>query len=98
MKNILLVGESWVSNSTHFKGFDHFQSTTYHLGADNLIRVIDKDIYNIEYLKAHEAAESFPSTLADLNQYSAIIFSDIGSNSILLHPKVWLHGETFPNR
>ena len=98
MKRILLVGESWVSNSTHFKGFDQFQSTTYHLGADNLIKVIDKDVYNIEYLKAHEAAESFPSSLADLKQYSAIIFSDIGSNSILLHPKVWLHGETFPNR
>ncbi len=98
MKRILLVGESWVSNSTHYKGFDQFQSTTYHLGADNLIKVIDKDVYNIDYLKAHEAAESFPSSLADLKQYSAIIFSDIGSNSILLHPKVWLHGETFPNR
>ena len=77
MKRILLVGESWVSNSTHYKGFDQFQSTTYHLGADNLIKVIDKDVYNIEYLKAHEAAESFPSSLADLKQYSAIIFSDI---------------------
>ncbi len=28
----------------------------------------------------------------------AIILSDIGANSLLLHPDVWLHGKTFPNR
>ena len=27
-----------------------------------------------------------------------IIFSDIGSNTVLLHPKVWIDGEVFPNR
>ena len=26
MKQILLVGESWTSNTTHFKGFDTFQN------------------------------------------------------------------------
>ena len=32
-KKVLLVGESWVSAATHFKGFDSFGSVTFHLGA-----------------------------------------------------------------
>ena len=34
--NVLLVGESWVSAATHYKGFDHFGSVTFHLGAEPL--------------------------------------------------------------
>tara|TARA_Y100001970_G_C14171461_1_gene824434 strand:+ start:370 stop:978 length:609 start_codon:yes stop_codon:yes gene_type:complete len=44
------------------------------------------------------AAEKFPSKISDLKKYSAVIFSDIGRNTILLHPKVWIEGETFVNR
>merc|ERR1711880_25054 len=49
-------------------------------------------------MTAHEAAESFPSKLESLKIYDGIIFSDVGSNTILLHSKVWVDGETFPNR
>jgi uncharacterized membrane protein len=27
---VLLVGESWVSAATHYKGFDQFGSVTFH--------------------------------------------------------------------
>jgi CheY-like chemotaxis protein len=37
MKNVLLVGESWVSAATHYKGFDQFGSVTFHLGAEPLV-------------------------------------------------------------
>ena len=96
--NILLVGESSVSNSIHYKGWDEFISTTFHLDADELINAIDTSKFNIDYLKGHEASENFPCKIDAIKKYSAIIFSDIGSNSILLHPKVWRKGETFPNR
>lgn len=33
----LLVGESWVSSSTHLKGFDFFVSAHYATGGDFLI-------------------------------------------------------------
>ena len=33
-KRVLLVGESWVSEATHYKGFDSFTSVTFHSGAD----------------------------------------------------------------
>ena len=98
MKKVLLVGESWVSNATHYKGWDQFSSTTFHLGANELIDSLDSSLFDITYMPAHEAAANFPSEIDDLHQYSAIIFSDIGSNTILLHPKVWIDGEVYPNR
>ena len=41
-------------------------------------------------MPSHQASERFPSELNLLNEYSSIIFSDIGSNTILLHPNVWI--------
>ena len=70
MKNILLVGESWISNATHLKGWDQFHSTTYHLGAEELINSIDDNLFNIEYMKAHDTAEHFPSDLEQFKKYS----------------------------
>jgi len=29
---VLLAGESWISNATHFKGWDFFSSTIYETG------------------------------------------------------------------
>ena len=31
---VLLVGESWVTAATHYKGFDSFSSVTFHKGAN----------------------------------------------------------------
>ena len=39
-----------------------------------------------------------PSTCRGLDAYDAIILSDIGSNSLLLPPAVWLQSKTVPNR
>ncbi len=40
-RKILLAGESWVSSATHVKGFDQFQSVTYHTGVDPLIAALN---------------------------------------------------------
>ena len=37
MARVLLAGESWISQATHYKGFDSFSSTTFHTGADAFI-------------------------------------------------------------
>ena len=98
MKKILLVGESWVSSATHFKGFDQFGSVTFHTGADPLVAALAGSEFDVTWLKAHEAAEGFPFKAEELAAYDAIILSDIGSNTILLPPQVWLRSETAPNR
>ncbi len=97
-KNVLLVGESWVSAATHYKGFDQFSSVTFHLGADPLVKALEDSPFKLHYMPGHEAPEKFPASLEALGAYDAVLLSDIGANSILLHPDVWLKSQTFPNR
>lgn len=95
---VLLAGESWASAATHYKGFDQFSSVTFHLGAEPLVTALADSPFALRYMPAHEAATAFPSTLEGLREYGAVILSDIGANTLLLHPDVWLHGRPAPNR
>ncbi len=98
MTEVLLVGESWVSAATHYKGFDQFGSVTFHLGAEPLVGALQGSDFNIRYMPSHEAAEGFPFTLEALRHYQVIILSDIGANTLLLPQAVWMHGRAAPNR
>ncbi len=95
---VLLVGESWVSAATHYKGFDQFGSVTFHLGAEPLVEALRDSAFELTYMTAHDAVEKFPFDMAGLNAYDVIILSDIGANSFLLPPAVWLRSQTVPNR
>lgn len=95
---VLLAGESWVSATTHYKGFDQFGSVTFHLGAEPLVEALRDSTFDLRYMPAHEAATAFPTTLEELSSYGAVILSDLGANTLLLHPDVWLKGRTVPNR
>lgn len=97
-KKVLLVGESWISSATHYKGFDQFGSVTFHLGAEPLVKVLKGSEFELTYMTAHDAVDKFPYDMAGLDEYDAIILSDIGANSLLLPPDVWLHSRTVPNR
>jgi len=97
-KKVLLVGESWVSSAIHYKGFDQFGSVTFHLGAEPLVKALEGSEYELTYMPAHEAVEKFPFDMEGLDVYDVIILSDIGANSLLLPPAVWLHSKTVPNR
>ncbi|WP_333834382.1 glutamine amidotransferase [Rubrimonas sp.] len=95
---ILLAGESWVSAATHFKGFDQFGSVTFHLGAEPLVAALEAAGFEVRYMPAHECATSFPDTLEALQAWDVIVLSDLGANTLLLPPSVWLHGQPAPNR
>lgn len=95
---ILLVGESWVSSAVHTKGFDAFGSATYHTGSGPLIKAMEGTEFEITHMTAHAAPEALPLTLEGLREWDAIILSDIGANSLLLHPDVWVHSKTVANR
>jgi uncharacterized membrane protein len=97
-KKVLLVGESWSSAATHTNGFDQFGSVTFHLGAEPLVAALKGSAFELTYMTAHAAANEFPYTLEGLASYDAIILSDIGTNTFLLPPEVWLHGKPVPNR
>ncbi len=95
---VLLVGESWVSATTHYKGFDQFSSVTFHRGADPLVQALRDSPFDLTYMPSHEAAEAFPFTLEGLGQYQALLLSDVGANTLLLPPAVWLQGKPVANR
>lgn len=95
---VLLAGESWVSNSTHFKGWDFFSSTVYETGFVYLQKALVSAGMNFTHMPSHEAAEMFPLSLEALGHYDVIILSDIGANTLLLHPETWLRGKSMPNR
>ena len=97
-RSILLVGESWVSSATHYKGFDAFGSTTFHSGAGPFLAAMDGSEFSITHMQAHDAPTALPLTLDGLKQWDAIILSDIGSSSLLLHPDVWLQSKSTANR
>ncbi|HUN50708.1 MAG TPA: glutamine amidotransferase, partial [Candidatus Sulfotelmatobacter sp.] len=96
--NVLLVGESWITSATHFKGFDQFGSATFHLGAEPLVNALKGSAFNLTYMPAHEAAERFPFEAEGLAEFQVILLSDIGANTLLLPPSVWLNGSPVPNR
>ncbi len=97
-RRILLAGESWVSTANHIKGFDQFSSVTFHRGADGFIAALAGLPFEIVHMPCHIAATEFPATGEALQAWDAVLLSDIGANTLLLHPDVWLHSRTFPNR
>ncbi|PKQ20802.1 MAG: cytoplasmic protein [Actinobacteria bacterium HGW-Actinobacteria-6] len=98
MTKVLIAGESWVSEATHYKGFDSFTSVTFHTGVDPLRDALTAEGIEVVYMPAHEVPERFPMTVEAFNEFDVVILSDIGANSILIHPDTWLHGRRTPNR
>ena len=96
--NVLLVGESWVSEATHYKGFDSFTSVTFHTGGDWFIDALMESGIRVTQMMAHDVPGSFPFDADALDAYDVVVLSDIGANSFLLPPETWLQGQTKPNR
>ncbi|WP_341242775.1 glutamine amidotransferase [uncultured Nocardioides sp.] len=97
MTRILLAGESWISTATHVKGFDEFSSTTFHTGADAFIAAAATEGLEIEQMYAHGVPGSFPRTVEALSAYDVVILSDVGANSFVLSPEVFLEGRRTDN-
>jgi uncharacterized membrane protein len=95
---VLLAGESWVSTTTHVKGFDSFTTSTYSEGADDLRAALESGGFEVEFLPNHIAPTRFPSSADALSTYGCVILSDIGTNTLLLAPATWERGEPTPNR
>ena len=65
-KKVLLVGESWLSSATHYKGFDQFGSVTFHKGCQPLIDALKDTDYALTHMPAHAAQDDFP---IDIEQF-----------------------------
>ncbi len=98
MAVVLVVGESWMTNETHYKGFDRFSSTTFHSGVGPLRAALEGGGHQVRWMPSHEAAEGFPQQMDGLGDTDVLVLSDIGANTLLLHPDTWSRGKPTPNR
>jgi len=97
-KKILLAGESWMSYTTHVKGFDSFYTSSYETGEKWLKKALEKAGYEVTFLPNHLASDEFPFTMEELKQYDGVILSDIGANTLLLPGATFTHSKKMPDR
>ena len=64
-KKVLLAGESWMSYTTHVKGFDSFYTSTYETGEKWLKAALEAGGYEVTFLPNHLANEEFPFTISE---------------------------------
>lgn len=98
MASILIAGESWVTHSIHIKGFDTFTTSAYAEGVGFLRDALIGAGHQVRFMPNHEAAGAFPTSAAELATYGLVILSDIGSNTLLLHPDTFASSVSLPNR
>ena len=98
MSRILIAGESWVTHSIHQKGFDSFTTTSYHEGVGPLRAALEAGGFEVDYLPNHLASAQFPIDLDGLRRYRVVMLSDIGANTLLLHPDTWERSWPMANR
>ncbi|MDQ7911120.1 glutamine amidotransferase [Phytohabitans sp. ZYX-F-186] len=97
-KRALFVGESWTVHSIHQKGFDSFTTTEYAEGGGWLRAALEAGGWTVTYQPSHVAAVDFPSTVDELGRYDCVILSDIGANTLLIHPETFRLGKALPDR
>lgn len=95
---ILIAGETWVTTAMHTKGFDTFVTTTFGEGYSSLKAALEESGYEVDVIENHVAPTRFPDTAEALSRYSTIILSDIGANTLLLHPNTWLNAQKSANK
>ncbi|RSN24089.1 cytoplasmic protein [Streptomyces sp. WAC 05977] len=98
MVKVLLAGESWVSATIDHKGYDPFAHTQVEIGCERLLAALAAEGVEVTHLRSHDVAEKFPQTLEELGAYDVVLLSDVGSNTLLLHPDTFTRGRPTPNR
>lgn len=94
----LLAGESWIIHSVHMKGFDQFTTTEYGEGGQWLLAALRERGVVVDFMPGHLVPRDFPASLAALSVYDAVLLSDIGSNSLYLHPMTFADSKESADR
>src|SRR5688572_5160147 len=97
-RRVLIAGESWTVHSIHQKGFDSFTTTEYAEGVKWLRQALEAAGWDVTFMPSHVAARDFPVTTAALGDFACVMLSDIGANTLLLHPETFSRSKVLPNR
>lgn len=88
--SVLFVGETNIVHMIEHKGLDAMELTRYTEFYTPVKRLFEKLGHSFTHVACHIVHEQFPSDLETLQKYDVVILSDIGSNTMLLHPD-YLH-------
>lgn len=94
---VLLAGETWSSVTVHTKGFDSFTSSVRGDGAKFFLHALE-EMADVDHMAGDRVPTEFPLALEALRHYQVVVLSDIGADSLLLHPNTWDRGMRMPNR
>ncbi len=95
---VLLAGESWVSTAYHVKGFNLFTTSEYQIGIEGLKEALADSEVDLVHLPGHLVPTEFPMSADALATYDVIVLSDIGADSLLLHPDNFVRSQRTTNR
>jgi uncharacterized membrane protein len=84
--SVLFVGETNIVYMTEHKGLDSFDLTRYTEFATPVRRLFEAQGHRFTHVACHIVHEQFPTDLDELRKHDVVILSDIGSNTMLLHP------------
>ncbi len=95
---ILMSGESWMINTNHIKGVDMFVANSYDESNVDIFRAMfEKAGFCFDFIPSHLAISQFPGR-EGLKNYDVVILSDIGSDTLLLHPDATVRFRACENR
>lgn len=95
---VLLAGESFITTENHIKGFDFATLGRYEEVGAPFVKTLQDLGVEVTHLQNHVAQMIFPDTVEELAKYDVVILSDIGSNTLLLHPEMMFKVVTKNNR
>ena len=95
--NVLFAGESWFFTTTETKGFDQFTIGGYETEIGR-VRAYMEEYADITHIPAHLVATEFPDSAEKLRGYDAVLVSDVGANSFLLHPDTFQRSIPTPDK
>ncbi len=97
-RRVLLAGETWLTYGIHQKGFSAYTTGEYAVGSTEFVAALSAHDWDVDHIANHAATEAFPASVEALNDYDVVILSDIGADTLLLHPDTFVRGERTPNR
>lgn len=97
-KKILFVGESWHVHVTEAKGFDTFSFDYYEEAVEYIQAALEANGMEFHHIPSHLVEQKFPKTAEEIDAYDAIMFSDVGANTMNLPMSVFLRLEATPNK
>lgn len=86
MKSVLLAGETFSIVTTVATGYSVMTSASFGNGATRFAGAMASGGIDLRQLGAERCAAEFPTTLAELAQFSVVVLSDVGALALLISP------------